>query len=710
MPSYVKPPVRPAMLLLPLVLGLAIGVAGWPSELIAAESVAEQVESAPSEAAPDEPAADAEKPAAAEEPAASEEPVAEPAGAEPEASEPMAGQAEEEPEAAEPEAEGEPEDAEEEGPELESLSGKSLLELLWDAKTTLSVLNANGDDTRVEVGLGRTLFTLFLAVLSLAVLIGPFYFAIKLTKEWREPLWCWPVGLVFLGVAGVGLAFLVRLLLAPLDESYGYDFLRFLLHVVLIRNLWIAVGLVAVSMWLGNYLAHRWRMPDHAVRIGVVFFCLLAGLAISILGWPPHLGIDLSGGVILVYDLKDDRGSPQGGGGEAQENEGEAEGDEEEEGAAAAGTQKVDMEKLIQAIRLRVDPSNTRELTIREYGERQIEVIIPQADEEELARIKKKISSAGTLEFRILANRRDHPSLIERALELEGWNLNDSKGNSEARWVPVARGEEEGLVSLSVSAETVFRNKTYRGYEWTEFLVVKDVFDVTGGYLVQAREDIDPSARPCVMFRFNHRGGQLFGALTGDNTPNDSDGFSRHLGIILDDYLNSAPAIRSPIFRQGEITGDFTRQEVQDLVDILNAGSLPTALSEEPISETFMGPGLGQDTIERGKIAIMVSMGLVLLFMLYYYRFAGIVACFALLLNLVLILAVMITIRAAFTLPGLAGLVLTVGMAVDANVLIFERIREELNRQATLRMAIRNGFARATTTIVDANLTTLIVA
>jgi SecD/SecF fusion protein len=133
-------------------------------------------------------------------------------------------------------------------------------------------------------------------------------------------------------------------------------------------------------------------------------------------------------------------------------------------------------------------------------------------------------------------------------------------------------------------------------------------------------------------------------------------------------------------------------------------------LSERPISETFMRPGLGQDTIERGKIAIVVSMVLVLLFMLYYYRFAGVVACVALLMNLVLVVAVMITIRAAFTLPGLAGLVLTVGMAVDANVLIFERMREELDRQATLRMAIRNGFARATTTIVDANLTTLIVA
>lgn len=143
---------------------------------------------------------------------------------------------------------------------------------------------------------------------------------------------------------------------------------------------------------------------------------------------------------------------------------------------------------------------------------------------------------------------------------------------------------------------------------------------------------------------------------------------------------------------------------------ILRAGRLPTTLQKDPISENQIGSMLGADTINKGAWSIALSISCVLVFILIYYRFAGMVACAALLANLLLILALMITINAALTLPGIAGLVLTVGMSVDANVLIFERIREELKRGATLRMAIRNGFSKATTTIVDANLTTLITA
>jgi SecD/SecF fusion protein len=196
--------------------------------------------------------------------------------------------------------------------------------------------------------------------------------------------------------------------------------------------------------------------------------------------------------------------------------------------------------------------------------------------------------------------------------------------------------------------------------------------------------------------------------LTSDNLPDEVQDRKSKLGVILDGYLHSAPAINSAIGERGIIEGDFDQQEVDILVSVLNAGSLPATLNPEPSSQLATGPTLGSDTIRRGKDAMFLSMGLVLVFMVFYYRFAGIVACLALLANLVLVLAVMITVNAAFTLPGLAGLVLTVGMAVDANVLIYERIREELDRGAALRMAIRNGFDRATTTVVDANLTTLI--
>ncbi len=198
--------------------------------------------------------------------------------------------------------------------------------------------------------------------------------------------------------------------------------------------------------------------------------------------------------------------------------------------------------------------------------------------------------------------------------------------------------------------------------------------------------------------------------LTGSNAPDTTSGHFALLGIVMDGELISAPRINERIGGSGIIEGRFTDEEVDVLVNVLRAGRLPAVLKADPISQNEISPLLGRDTIRQGKISIAVSLALVLVFMVVYYHFAGLVACLALLANLVLILALMIFVGAAFSLPGMAGLVLTVGMAVDANVLIFERIREELRHGAALRMAIRNGFGRATRTIVDANVTTLITA
>jgi SecD/SecF fusion protein len=152
----------------------------------------------------------------------------------------------------------------------------------------------------------------------------------------------------------------------------------------------------------------------------------------------------------------------------------------------------------------------------------------------------------------------------------------------------------------------------------------------------------------------------------------------------------------------------MTEREVEHIIEVLNAGSLPAALNKTPISQEVISPTLGTETIQSGKVAIAVSFAAVMLFMVIYYRFAGLVACLALGFNLLLVLSLMVLIKAAFTLPGLAGLVLTIGMAVDANVLIYERIREELQGGAALRMAIRNGFGRAMSAIIDSNVTTII--
>ena len=460
------------------------------------------------------------------------------------------------------------------------------------------------------------------------------------------------------------------------------------------------LALLIVPFLLGGLLAQRFRMPDYGWKIGLIICSLAVGIVICATG-QLKLGIDLSGGVVLVYELQDPTDDAK------KAEEAKADEKEGDEGAEAAAQQEIDLDKLISAVELRVNPGGAREVAIRKYGPRQIEIIIPRANEEEVRRIEKKVSQAGTLEFRILANNRDHKAEIGLAQDTEARQVFDAEDNLVAWWVPVGKGRED---SFATYGEIATRVANYRGQEVMEILVVKDVFNVTGGFLDRCSPGVDEHGRPCVNFVFNSRGGQLFGGLTGANTPDKVQDFTRKLGIILDGYLYSAPSIQSAIYQRGEISGSFTDQEVEDLVDVLNAGSLPTALKENPISKLSIGPTLGADTIEKGKWAIGISMVMVLIFMLIYYRFAGMVACGALLMNLVLILGIMIGIKADFTLPGLAGLVLTVGMAVDANVLIFERIREELARDAALRMAIRNGFARATTTIVDANLTTLITA
>ena len=196
--------------------------------------------------------------------------------------------------------------------------------------------------------------------------------------------------------------------------------------------------------------------------------------------------------------------------------------------------------------------------------------------------------------------------------------------------------------------------------------------------------------------------------LTAANRPDGN--FHRRMAIIMDDKVLSAPNLNSPISNSGQITGNFTQEEVEFLVTILRSGRLPATLSEEPVSENRVGAGLGATTIQKGKSASLWAIIATFICILIYYRFSGVVASMALILNGILIFGIMIFIGQPLTLAGLAGLVLTIGMSVDANVLIFERIREEKAKGSAPRMSIRNGFDRAFTTIIDANLTTLIAA
>jgi len=221
--------------------------------------------------------------------------------------------------------------------------------------------------------------------------------------------------------------------------------------------------------------------------------------------------------------------------------------------------------------------------------------------------------------------------------------------------------------------------------------------------LRRAYPTTDEQGRRAIGFTFDEAAANLFYTLTSAN-------IGKPLCILLDDRAISAPRINSAIRSQGVITGSFTQTQVEDMVNKLNAGSFPARLSDVPISEKSLGATLGADNLKKGISAGIIGLAAVAAFMLVYYMLAGAIADVALMLNILLVLGVMSLLQSTFTLPGIAGLILTMGMSVDANVLIFERIREEQRRGSTIRSAIANGYARAFSTIFDANVTTFGVA
>ena len=232
--------------------------------------------------------------------------------------------------------------------------------------------------------------------------------------------------------------------------------------------------------------------------------------------------------------------------------------------------------------------------------------------------------------------------------------------------------------------------------------------EVTGKLLARAEPQQDDHYQPAVGFVFNRTGGRKFGELTRAHLPEEGGNFKYQLAIILDDVVQSAPSINQEIRDSGIIEGGpqgFSPKELDLLITVLRSGSLPASLNPDPLQEESVGPTLGQDTIAKGIFAIVISLIVVPVFMMVYYRFAGVVAVVALMLNLLLLLASMAFLQASFTLPGLAGLALTIGMAVDVNVLIFERMREEAERGANMAQQIRNGFNRAWVTIFDSHVT-----
>ncbi len=318
--------------------------------------------------------------------------------------------------------------------------------------------------------------------------------------------------------------------------------------------------------------------------------------------------------------------------------------------------------QAIKIVRQRVDESGTREAVLLRQGSKRLIVELPGVADP--ARIKHLIGRTAKLTLHLVDERVNRGDSADRHVP------------PGTRLLPSA-DSREGMLPLRKSVV------------------------VSGEDLVDAQPSFQ-NGQPVVTFRFNPLGGRKFGKMTQENV-------SKRLAIVLDGKIISAPVIREPILSgSGVISGRFTVREAQDLALLLRAGALPAPLTY--LEERTVGPSLGVDSIRAGAIACVIGLGLVIVFMGAIYGLFGLFADLALLVNLVLLIGLLSAIGATLTLPGIAGIVLTLGMAVDANVLIYERVREERRNGLSIPSALEAGFKRAFTTIIDSNVTTLIAA
>tara|TARA_B100000963_G_scaffold140061_1_gene121962 strand:+ start:283 stop:1824 length:1542 start_codon:yes stop_codon:yes gene_type:complete len=310
------------------------------------------------------------------------------------------------------------------------------------------------------------------------------------------------------------------------------------------------------------------------------------------------------------------------------------------------------LKQSIEIVRRRIDDIGTKEPTILQRGEKRILVELPGLKDPE--RIKALLGKTAQLNFRLVSDNNEFG--VDELISENGEKLNISK-------------------RIIMSGEN----------------------------LIDAQPSIqNQNNEPTVSFTLDRLGAQKFGRATTDNV-------GKRLAIVLDGEIVSAPNINEPITSgNGMISGNFTFQEATDLALLLRSGALPTPLIV--VEERTVGPDLGEDSIKSGIISLIVGFILVILFMLYKYKIFGLIANTALIANLLMLMGVLTILEATLTLPGIAGIILTVGMAVDANVLIFERIREELKTEKSTIHAFDSGYSRAKITVLDANITTLIAA
>ena len=332
-------------------------------------------------------------------------------------------------------------------------------------------------------------------------------------------------------------------------------------------------------------------------------------------------------------------------------------------------TIKMADDQALETITNRIDQFGVAEADIRSMEDNRIQIQLPGVEDPE--RAKELIKKAAVLEFKL---------------------VDDENSLSDAQKGNMPPGDEI-LDEVRHNRET--------GVTIKEPILLKKRTLLTGKYIKDARVGFDQYNNPYISFSFNRQGARIFERITGEN-------LHKRLAIVIDNKVISAPEIQSKIGANGQITGSFTVDDANELAIELRSGSLPAPVKF--LEERTVGPSLGKDSIYKGFYSMIIGGVIVIFFMIIYYRISGIIADIALLLNVLFIMAGLAYFEATLTLPGIAGIILTIGMAVDANVLIFERIREELKSGKTPRTAIESGFSKAVITILDANVTTFIAA
>jgi len=452
-------------------------------------------------------------------------------------------------------------------------------------------------------------------------------------------------------------------------------------------------------------------MRNIGLRMGIVIFAILLGIytiyptirlytgknlskneEIALSKRAIHLGLDLKGGMHLVLeiDTTNIKETPQ------------------------------DLrDRAFEIIQNRIDEFGVYEPVIEKQSGGRILVQLPGVDRDRAINLIEKVAH---LEFKIVVDERV-PDVIEKIDRfLQGGDTLAFEEPFSSYIIGVERDmgidvrDEDSVKALLARTEEVIpqnlhflfgTKEVYQGREVKKLYLLKREAELTGETIRDARhqpssgQDLQHLGSWQISLEFKREAARKFASITGKN-------INKRLAIVLDDIVQSAPYIQERIpHGKASITGNFTAEQARDLAIVLRAGALPAPL--KIVEERTVGPSLGRDSIISGIRAVLIASALVILFMLIYYSLAGIVANIALFLNLFFLIAVLSAFSASLTMPGIAGVALTIGMAVDANVLIFERIREELRIGKTTRTAIDQGFGRAWITIFDSNVTTIII-